>query len=395
MALAYLLASYPMTSTTFIRREIEALERAGVSVQRYAAREWDGDLVDQADIEEKRRTHYLLTGNGAGLFLAFMAEIVSNPGGMARAIGAWWKLLRNGRGGVIRHFAYLMQAAYFKRTSEKQDITHVHCHFATNATAVAMLSRLLGGPTYSFTVHGPDELADAPLLSFPLKIEHAKFVAAITHFCKSQLIRFSSLAYEDKIKIIHCALKMDEFSVSPPPNNQTFICIGRLCAQKGQAQIPAAVAALLPEFPEMKVVLVGDGDTRAEIEAAIERYNVEGAVEIAGWKANAEVRDLLGGARALLLPSYAEGLPVVIMEALALGRPAISTYIAGIPELVDEGCGWIIPAGSQDDLIEAMRAALTAPLDEIAALGVEGRRRIEAGHDIDKEAAKLAVLFSS
>ena len=80
---------------------------------------------------------------------------------------------------------------------------------------------------------------------------------------------------------------------------------------------------------------------------------------------------------------------------MALGRPAISTYIAGIPELVDEGCGWIIPAGSQDDLIEAMRAALAAPLDEIAALGVEGRRRIEAGHDIDKEAAKLAVLFSS
>ncbi|NOX96449.1 MAG: glycosyltransferase family 4 protein, partial [Alphaproteobacteria bacterium] len=102
---------------------------------------------------------------------------------------------------------------------------------------------------------------------------------------------------------------------------------------------------------------------------------------------------MISDARVLLLPSYAEGLPVVIMEALALERPVISTYIAGIPELVDEGCGWIIPAGSHDALVDVMREALSASPETLAAKGAEGRARIEHNHDIDKEAATLHDLF--
>ena len=140
-------------------------------------------------------------------------------------------------------------------------------------------------------------------------------------------------------------------------------------------------------------ILIGDGESRAEIEAEIARLGVGGMVEIAGWMENAKVRERLKASRAFLLPTFAEGLPVVIMEALALGRPVISTYIAGIPELVDEGCGWIVPAGDGEALTNAMRAALTASPEKLAALGREGRTRIEARHDVDKEAAKLAALF--
>lgn len=392
--IAYFMNSYPMTSTTFIRREIAALERSGQPITRYAVRHWDGDLVDPDDIREQQKTHYLLTQNTVGLLLGFLAEVLTNTAGIIRALGPWFEILRNARGGVIRHFAYLLQAASLRRRAKTDGIDHIHVHFGTNATTVAMLSRIMGGPTYSFTVHGPDELADAPLLSFPLKIKNAAFVAAITNFCKSQLIRFSSIQYADKIKIIHCGLALEDFSKTPIPQNNTFVCVGRLCPQKGQAQLPAAVAALKGEFPDLKIILIGDGESREEVKAEMIRHNVQRSFDMLGWLGGARVRELITEGKVFLLPSYAEGLPVVIMEAFALGRPVISTYIAGIPELVDEQCGWIIPAGSQEALVDALRQAMTASNQDLSAMADEGRARIEAGHDINLEAAKLKALFT-
>lgn len=393
MKIAYLMNTYPLTSTTFIRREIEAHERRGMAITRYALRRWDGELVDPLDIAEVDLTHYILSGNTGGLVKAFFRELTTNMGGFMKALGPWWSLLKYARGGVVRHAAYLMEACYFRQRAAADKIDHVHVHFLTNSTTVAMLARIMGGPSYSATVHGPDELTDAPLLDFPAKIEHASFIAAITNFCKSQLIRFSSIKAADKIKIIHCGLDLAGFEATPPPDNQTLVCVGRLCPQKGQAQLPAAVAALKDEFPGMKLILIGDGESRAEIEAEIARLGVGDQISITGWMENTRVREAVKNARAFLLPSYAEGLPVVIMEALALGRPVISTYIAGIPELVDEGCGWIIPAGDGDALVSVMREALTASPEKLAALGAEGRRRIEDRHDVDKEAAALGALF--
>lgn len=395
MNIAYLMNSYPMTSTTFIRREIEALERRGVSIRRYAVRRWGEALADPDDREEQNRTEYLLTGNGAGLVGSFLKECATNPGGVIKALGPWAALLKQARGGFIRHAAYLLQAACFKQRARRDGVDHVHVHFATNATAVAMLARIMGGPSYSFTVHGPDELTDAPLLGFPAKIGHAAFVVAISSFCKSQIIRFSSIKAAEKIRIVHCGLNLNDFEISPPASDSTFVCVGRLCPQKGQAQIPAAVAALKRDFSDIRVILVGDGPSRPEIEAEISRCDVAANVEFAGWMENAKVREAVANARCFLLPTFAEGLPVVIMEAFALGRPVISTYVAGIPELVDDACGWIIPPGDLDALIAAMRDALSASEGALTTKGAEGRRRVEAGHDVDAEAAKLKALFAS
>ncbi|NNE40109.1 MAG: glycosyltransferase family 4 protein [Marinicaulis sp.] len=397
MNLAYLMNTFPLTSTTFIRREIDAIERAGQPVKRYALRHWGGELIEPADIEDQKRTHYILSGNAVGLVTAFFKELAVNPDGIARAIGPWWSLLRAARGGIVRHFAYFLEAIYFKQQCKRDAIDHVHVHFLTNSTAVAMLARIMGGAPYSAMAHGPDELTDAPLLDFPAKIEHAEFITAITHYCKSQLIRFSKIAYAEKIKIIHCALDMRDFEPNHTfsEDNQVFVCVGRLCPQKGQVQLPAAVAELRGEFPNMKVLLVGDGESRADLEAEIAAHDVGDIIEIKGWMANADVREFVRECRTFLLPSYAEGLPVVIMEAYALGRPVISTYIAGIPELVDGKSGWIIPAGNHDALVDAMRAALAATPAKLEMLGREGRARVEDRHDVDKEAAALLELISA
>jgi colanic acid/amylovoran biosynthesis glycosyltransferase len=392
--IAYLMNAYPMTSTTFIRREIEALEELGLKIQRHAVRTWAEDLVDQRDIAERVRTHYLLTDNILGLLFALVKEPFINPRGLARSLWIWAKLLRNSRYEFVKHMAYLMQAVYFRQLAEERRFTHVHVHFATNATAVALLSRLMGGPSYSFTVHGPDEFVEPERLSFGTKIEHAAFVVAISEYCRSQLLRFARDTDGCKIVVGRCALALEEFEgATEASSNKVLVCVGRLCPQKGQVLIPAAVAQLREEFPDVKVVLIGDGESRVEVERAIAAYKVADLVELRGWVANGDVLRLIRESRALLLPSYAEGLPVVIMEALASGRPVISTLIAGIPELVDETCGWLFPAGNEQKLLEAMRGALTCTPSVLAKMGEAGQERVKRFHDRRRLAKLLYENF--
>lgn len=396
MTLGYLLNTYPAPSGTFIRNEIEALEARGLVVRRLAVRRFSGPLVDQADRVEQDKTHYLLDGNGARMVLGGLQYALTHPRGFARALPTWYGLLREAGGGVVRHSAYLLQAAYLAQLAERDGVTHIHSHFSNNAPAVAMLSHRMGGPGYSFTAHGPDEFIDAPKLSFAAKIADAAFVIAISDYCRGLLNGLVARREdEQKIHIARCGLDLDKFDPAPPvaSHNQTLVCVGRLCPQKGQVHIPAAVAALKPQFPDLKVILVGDGESRAQIEAEIEKHGVGDAVRLHGWADNGTVRGLIAQSRTLLLPSYAEGLPVVIMEAFALGRPVISTRIAGIPELVDEQCGWLIAPGDHEQLVAAIRSALTASPERLSFMGQEGRARIERQHDRRLLAQTLETLF--
>lgn len=395
MKIGYMMNVYPVTSGTFIRREIHALEALGLEVTRYAIRRWDQDLVDLQDQAEQERTHYLLSGRTLPLIGFFLLELITNPIGMARALGTWGQLIRNAGGRLIPHLAYLMEAVSLKRQTVADGIEHVHTHFSTNSAAVAMLGHMMGGPPYSFTAHGPDEFVDPMASSLALKIEKSAFAVAITYFSRGQLALAGGMGAWDKLHIVRCGLDLEDFERAPPAaeDNKTLVCVGRLCPQKGQVLIPAAVHEVVAEHPDIKVVFIGDGESRTAVEAEIHRFGLEDRIELFGWATNAEVSEAIRNSRALLLPSFAEGLPIVLMEALAIGRPVLTTYIAGIPELVDEGCGWIIPAGSHDALVEAMRAVLRATPEKLEALGREGRMRVESQHDQRANAAILKQHF--
>ena len=395
MKVAYLMNTYPLVSTTFIRREIHALEELGVQVERFAVRTWAEELVDPRDIEERRRTAYLLTGNSFGLIGSFVKELVVNPSGLFRGLKTGYGLWRTAGEGFVKHAAYLLEAVSLRQRMAAAKVQHVHVHFGTNATTVAMLAQVMGGGTYSFTAHGPDEFVEPFRSSYDLKVRDAAFVAAISNFCRVQLARIAGMECWDKIEIVPCALDLRDFQKSPEGGNgsQQLVCIGRLCLQKAQTLFPDAVEPLSNEFPNLKVVLVGDGETREEIERKIASKGLQKHFELLGWRSNEEVRARLLGARAMLLPSFAEGLPVSIMEAFALGKPVISTYIAGIPELVDSSCGWIIPAGDVPALTAAIRDCLTRDEDELKTMGNVGRFRIEARHDIQRSAMILRESF--
>ncbi len=201
-----------------------------------------------------------------------------------------------------------------------------------------------------------------------------------------------------KIEVVHCGLDAAFHAGTPvlPLSRIRFVCVGRLCEQKGQLLLLDAVAQLTRRGVALELVLAGDGEMRDAIEARVAALSLADRVRITGWIGGESVRAELLAARALVLPSFAEGLPVVIMEAMALRRPVISTYVAGIAELVRSGQdGWLVPAGDVGALEEAIMACLEAPDDVLERMGEGARERVLARHCAEVEAAKLARLFAA
>jgi len=261
-----------------------------------------------------------------------------------------------------------------------------------------MLTHALGGPTYSFTVHGPTEFDKPGMIGLGEKIRRAAFVVAITSYCRSQLYRWVDHSHWPKVKVVHCGLE-DEFhsnEASPPGAAPRLVCIGRLVEQKGQLLLIEAARRLAAIRSDFQLVLVGDGPLRGEIEALVSRLDLGGRVRMAGAVSTEQLRAEILAARALVLPSFAEGLPMVIMEAMALRRPVIATYIAGIPELVRPSIdGWLVPAGSVDALADAMEDCLDRSPEALQVMGEAAHERALARHAADRQAAELAELFGT
>ena len=393
MTLAYLMNTYPLISTTFIRREIHAHEAAGVPVARFAIRSWAEDLVDPRDRAEIDQTTYLLKAGAVKLVSGALREVLSNPTGSFRAVATTFHLATRKGGTGARNFVYLLEAIFFKQAAQAAGIHHVHAHFSTNATAVAMLSHVMGGPSHSFTAHGPTEFEDNVGNALKVKVRHAAFVAAITAFAKGVISSATAGQYDGKVKVVHCGIDLDEFDLLPVVNNARIVCVGRLCPAKAQTLLVEAIAPLVVDHPRLELVFIGDGEDRAKIEARVKELGLQNHVTLAGWGSGAEVRTAIAAARILALPSYAEGLPIVLMESLAMGRPVVTTRITGIPELVDTTCGWVVEPGDVPALTQALRKALDASPAALQAMGAEGRSCVAHQHDQARNAAALRRLF--
>jgi len=396
VAVAYLVNQYPKVSHTFIRREMRALEQQGVSVTRFALRGWDSDVADRADIEEKARTRYVLQGGALPLASAVVATILRTPIRFAKSLGSALRMSRRSPRPWPYHLIYLAEAAWLCRQLRVAGVDHLHAHFGTNAAEVALLARELGGPPYSFTVHGPEEFDAPESLHLRTKIDYAAFVVAISSFGRSQLYRWIAADQWPKVRVVHCGLdaQFDSPPASPSVAAARLVCVGRLCEQKGQLLLLDAVKIVIDRGKPLSLVLAGDGELRKAIERRIEALGLGAHVGITGWIDSERVRAEMLAARALVLPSFAEGLPVVIMEAMALRRPVLSTYVAGIAELVRPGVdGWLVPAGDVHALADAIEECLETPAPMLARMGDDAHDRVVARHSIAFGAAKLAELF--
>lgn len=398
MKIAYLVNQYPSVSHSFIRREIQALEKLNLDIARYSVRSLLNELVDPGDIEEHKKTRFILGGSKILLISALIHILFAHPAGFVKAFLKTIKMgIRSDRG-LLRHIFYFIEACVVARWVKKDHVDHIHAHFGTNSATLALIVHWLIGTPYSFTVHGPEEFDKPEFLSLKMKIENAAFVAAISSFGKSQLFRQLDEKDWHKVKIVHCGLEekyLDEPHI-PVTNEPNFVCVGRLCEQKGQLILLRAGNELKKQGKNFHLTLVGDGPMRKELENYISKNNLAENVKITGWMSSEEVKAELKAARTMVLPSFAEGLPVVIMEAMALRRPPITTYIAGIPELVINGeNGWLVIAADVDGLAHAMNEAIDASPEQLDQMGMLAHTRVKERHNIRTEAAKLYRYFEA
>jgi colanic acid/amylovoran biosynthesis glycosyltransferase len=397
MAIGYFINQYPKVSHSFVRREILALEAQGMTVHRWALRGWDAELVDPVDLAERDRTRFLLRGGIAPLLIAGIAMLIRHPARWFAALRLTLAMCRNTDRSIPLHMVSFLEGARLAQEMMAAGVRHLHAHFGTNAAEIAMLGATMAGITYSFTVHGPDEF-DRPLSTkLQLKITRAAHVVAITDFCASQLYRWARLEDWHKVKVVRCGLLPDflEVPLTPPAEAAHFVCIGRLSGQKGQLLLIEGLALARRQGVPATLTLVGDGEMRPEIEAAIAQHDLGAHVTITGWADERQVRAELDRARAMVMASFAEGLPIVVMEALALGRPVLATNVAAMADLVRNGeTGWLYTPGSAEAIAQAIRECAIADGETLAAMGRTGRALVAERHDQMREAAKLSRLLS-
>ena len=396
MNIAYFVNQYPRVSHSFIRREILALEDLGVTIRRYALKCPVEELVDPADRAEFDRTHHVFRQPAwriaAWSARSLTARPIASSQALLLAVRTGWRSDR----GVPRHVAYWVEALVVAAWCRRDRIAHVHAHFGTNSAMVAMLANVVSGIPFSFTVHGPDEFDKPEFLALAEKIRRCAFVVGISSYGRSQLLRWADTADWDKVKVVHCGIDeaFRDRAITPPPDTPRLVCVGRLCREKGQLLLIEAARRLRQHGEAVEIVLAGDGPLRNEIDALIQDLGLEDQVRVTGWISSDRVRRELEQARALVLPSFAEGLPVVIMEAMAAARPVVTTRITGIPELVVPGeTGWLVTAADLDALVDALSEVLSAPVEQLADMGRKSRERVLSRHDVLVEAQKLKNHF--
>jgi glycosyltransferase involved in cell wall biosynthesis len=396
--IAYLINQYPTISHSFIRREIIALDQLGFEITRIALRGWDRELADDEDRLERERTRYVLRAGAPSLLIGVAQTLITRPIRLMRALALAWQMSRRSERPLSVHLAYVAEACRVEAWLRKADIKHLHAHFGTNSAEVAMLVHVLGGPPWSFTAHGPEEFEKAGSLGLAEKVRRCSFVVAISSYGRAQIYRLVEPRHWRKVHVVRCGVD-PSFLATPTTAGglpRQIVCVARLSREKGHLVLLEAAQRLAEQGIDFQLVLAGDGEFRPEIEADVAQRKLTDKVRLLGWLSGRQVRHEILTARALVLPSFAEGLPVVIMEAMALRRPVIATFVAGIPELVRPGAnGWLVPASDVDALVEALRACLNASAGELSRMGETARECAQLLHDVNREAQELGRLFGS
>ncbi|WP_406696200.1 glycosyltransferase [Singulisphaera sp. Ch08] len=399
LTLAYLTSSYARASDTFIRGEVAQLRALGHTVHTFSIRRPSpSEIIGEEVARERAATIDILASGLPSLAWAGLCETARSPRGFFSAFRLANQVSSMGLKGRSWPFAYLLEGAFLARKLRSLGVEHLHNHFGEGVAAVAMLAAHLAEIPFSLTIHGSAEFDIPTQLALDVKVHHASFVVAISEYTRSQVYRWSAADDWSKIHIIRCGVNADFIEAPPTPVADTprFVSVGRFAEQKGQLVLVQAVGLLRDRGVPCELVLVGDGPMRRVIEKLIDRLDLSDRVRITGLMGPSEVRREILAARGLVQPSFAEGLPVVLMEALALRRPVISTYIAGIPELVHPGVnGWLVPPGSVKALAEAMQQALATDIVELDRMGHAGAALVAERHCASTEASKLAQLITS
>lgn len=384
---AYLVSDYHAPSHTFVRREIAALRALEVDVIAFSVQRGTG-ASDGAE-------HLL----GRSPF-AYLAALVSNLcAGPGRFISAWWLATRHRAPGVralIWSQFHFVEAMLLARLMHRARVTHLHSHFANSGATVALIASRYARIPWSLTLHGISETDYPAGMLLADKIERATFVACASFFMRAQAMRIVAQRHWAKMAVVRCGVDLASLP-HPAPHSEDgparIICVGRLSPEKGFLGLLDALAAIAAEDLEFELLIVGDGPLAGEVRAKVGEVGLCDRIDFAGALPESETLAAIAQADILVLPSLMEGLPVVLVEAMAMGRPVLASRVAGIPELVEQGGGgYLFTPSDQSDLLRGLRM-LISDRSHWQGMGLAGRTKVEEEFQIQRSGSRMKRLF--
>lgn len=397
-SLAYVVSQYPMLSMIFIIREVLQLRARGFNIDvasiNAADRGTKGLTLDEAN--ESALTYYVKPEGILGALRAHGKTLRENTAGYFKGFTLVFSLGGTDLRQIFYNLMYFTEALMVGAWMKQKDQQHLHAHLGAQSATVAMYVKKIFGFGFSITVHGPDEFYDAPGQYLTKKIEAADFIICISNFARSQLMKLSPYEHWHKLEVSRLGVDPEVFSPRPfeeQPETFDVICVGRLASAKGQHILVDAVASLINKGRQVRLRIVGDGPDRSSLEQQVRTLNLTESIIFEGAVNQDRIRDLYSRAHLFSIPSFAEGVPVVLMEAMAMEIPCVTTRITGIPELIRDGIdGLLVAPSSTDELADAIGTLIDNP-DLRRTLGQNGRQRVIENYHLSDNVEKLGEIF--
>ncbi|HEY2537315.1 MAG TPA: glycosyltransferase family 4 protein [Solirubrobacteraceae bacterium] len=395
-------------SHTFVLREVNALRGLGAEITTFSVRRAGADhLLADADRAAFQSTFAILPPSWDRLLGAHLKLAFSAPATYVATLVLALRLAPAGLRGLLWQFFYFVESVVLWNECRERDTRHIHVHLADVAADVALLTANIGSAleperpwSWSFTMHGPTEFADVARHRLAEKVGRALFVVCISDYARSQLMALSSVDAWERLHVIHVGIPIGQFTRlgedrSSNGRNPMILFIGRQIPKKGQAVLLEAVSLLAERGHILDVTLAGEGPARPELERLAERLGIASRVVFPGAIGQEEIHALYTGASIFCLPSFAEGVPGVLMEAMAMELPVVSTRITGIPELIDDGeTGLLVAPGRPDELADALERLIVEP-SLGREMGARARQKVVREFNTDGSARELYALFAS
>lgn len=396
MRIAYFTNTYPRATDTFIRREVIGLRKRGFEVLTYSVRKTGADHdVDEEVISEKKNTQYILPFKFISLKLAAIGFFLRNPANYFATLSLALKTKRPGIKGFFLQMVYFMEAVALAKLLRQDHINHLHNHLGDNSGNVTMFAAKLAGIPFSISIHGPHIFFDGLYWALDKKTEYAKFISCIGHFCTSQMMLYSDKEHWSKFKIVRCGVDLNRFDYQMPEGNaRKLVYVGRLSAEKGVPILFESMSRLKERNYEVELTLLGDGPDRGFLENLSKEMGIEDRVHFGGFVDQDTIARTLRESDVFVLPSFAEGIPVALMEAMAIGIPVITTYVGGITELVIDGeTGQVCYPSDPEGLAQAIARYADDP-KFCKTISRNARDKVADEFNIEPQVDKLAKLFA-
>jgi colanic acid/amylovoran biosynthesis glycosyltransferase len=401
---AYLLSRYPAVSHTFFLHEIEGLSHYGVLIETASINPSDrpASMLPEEERDAIATTFYIKKQPIASILGVLLRTTVLRPGVVLRGLRRAFALEPWHLSHTLYSLFYLVEAIVLGNWMKKRGHSHLHIHFSGSVASVGMIAAIAWQFPYSLTVHGPDEFFDQKEVALAQKIHSALFVVCISDFCRAQLMRLTPPTNWNKFHVIRLGIApslaeeaLGETRKLEGDEPLRILCTGRLVGAKGQSILLLAVEQLLRREHAIHLVFIGDGDDREILERLADEHGLRKHVTFAGSQNHDRVIETLRTSDLFVLPSFAEGVPVALMEAMAMGVPCISTFVAGIPELIrHEQDGLLVPAGSISGMTDAIERLILNG-NERLRFRESARQRVLELYNLPVNLKSLAALFAA